>query len=237
MAVLDVVKSMAPALASVNPWSAAAAAAGGSLVSGLLSQRSADKSMRFQADQTSTGYQRAMEDMRRAGLNPMLAAKLGPASSGSGAQTTFPDIGRAVSSGFQAAKADVERKRVEELTPIEAAKMSQEVVNLEQTEEQIVQNVNKLKAEINKIGVEIDIKTLSLPELKAMSAFWETTGDLGKWLKAVEAGKNAGISVADLVPTKLIGSIYNKLAGKPKTKTVTHTRRGRGETYSETWSE
>ena len=107
MGVLDIVKSFAPALTGVNPWSAAAAAAGGSLVSGLLSQRSADKSMRFSAEQTSTGYQRAMEDMKRAGLNPMLAAKFGPAASASGSQTTFPDIGRAVSSGFQAAKADV----------------------------------------------------------------------------------------------------------------------------------
>jgi hypothetical protein len=231
---INIVKSLGGALkAAQNPWSAAAAGAAGSLVSGLLSQRSADKSMRFQAEQTGTGYQRAMSDMKSAGLNPMLAAKLGPAASASGAQASFPDIGKAVSSGFQAAKMAQETERLKELTPIEAAKMSEEVFNLELTGRQIKENISKIMEQTRKLGVVIDIEKLRMPEMKAMASFWETTGSLGQWLKAVEAAKNAGISIGDLIPTRLL----DLLKSKTKTKTVTHTRRGRGETYSETWSE
>ena len=45
-----------------------------------------------------------MADMKRAGLNPMLAAKLGPASSGSGAMASIPDYGQAIQRGASAAQ-------------------------------------------------------------------------------------------------------------------------------------
>jgi len=73
----------------------------GSRQSARMSQASAREQMAFQAGQTGTGYQRAIADMKRAGLNPMLAAKLGPAASGSGAMAQIPDFGTAVQRGIQ----------------------------------------------------------------------------------------------------------------------------------------
>jgi hypothetical protein len=73
----------------------------GSRQSARMSQASAREQMAFQADQTGTGYQRAVADMKKAGLNPMLAAKLGPAASGSGAMAQIPDFGTAVQRGIQ----------------------------------------------------------------------------------------------------------------------------------------
>ena len=53
-----------------------------------------------------------MADMKRAGLNPMLAAKLGPAASGSGAMASIPDFGQAVSRGAQAASSSAQANKV-----------------------------------------------------------------------------------------------------------------------------
>jgi len=51
-------------------------------------QASAERQMSFQKEQTGTSYQRAVEDMKKAGLNPALAYQQGGANSASGASAT-----------------------------------------------------------------------------------------------------------------------------------------------------
>ncbi len=75
--------------ASIAP---AAITAVGSLIGGHQQSQTnvglAERQMAFQEDMSNTAYQRAVKDMTAAGINPMLAAKLGGASTPTGAMAT-----------------------------------------------------------------------------------------------------------------------------------------------------
>jgi len=59
--------------------------------------------MNFQRQMSNTSYQRQMADMRAAGLNPILAAKMGGASTPSGALAGTPNISQTMASTVQQA--------------------------------------------------------------------------------------------------------------------------------------
>lgn len=80
----------------------------GGLISGSQSRNAAREQMRFQERMRSTQYQTAVQDMRAAGLNPMLAYDQGGAGTPSGAQAEVPDFGRVASSA-----SDMMRTRAE----------------------------------------------------------------------------------------------------------------------------
>ncbi len=73
--------------------SALAAAIGGSLVSGMFGRSSAKSQMGFQEKMSRTQHQREVEDLRAAGLNPILSAGGPGAASPAGAMATMPDFG------------------------------------------------------------------------------------------------------------------------------------------------
>lgn len=98
----------------------------GAVVSGLFSKSNASENRDFQADMSGTAHQREVKDLIAAGLNPMLSAKLGGASTPSGAVANTPDYASAISQGYQAKKIEAEIDKTKADT---AVSQSQEVLN------------------------------------------------------------------------------------------------------------
>lgn len=86
---------------------AAIIAGGAALAGGMLGNRAsakeAAKNRSFQEDMSNTSYQRSVADMKAAGINPMLSAKVGGASTPSGSTASQSDpVTPAVHSATQA---------------------------------------------------------------------------------------------------------------------------------------
>lgn len=63
-------------------------------------QRAAANQMAFQREMSNTSYQRGMTDMKKAGLNPILAGKMGGASTPGGATYQPENVGMAGQQAF-----------------------------------------------------------------------------------------------------------------------------------------
>lgn len=128
----------------------------GSIASGLFSSSSAQDQMDFQERMSNTSYQRAVKDMRKAGLNPILAAKLGGASSPAGAMANIPDLGATWNSAFQA---DTNRMGTEAeiaLKEEQEKKIDQEINNLQAQHALTEAQTNQAKLALTQTMAEID---------------------------------------------------------------------------------
>lgn len=86
----------------------------GSLVTGLFNKKEASSNRDFQEEMSNTAHQREVQDLIAAGINPMLSAKLGGASSPGGSVATMPDLGQTVNSAVVAQRQAAEIDKVKE---------------------------------------------------------------------------------------------------------------------------
>lgn len=171
----------------------------GSLITGAFNKRAADKEMRFQDVQSRTQYQRAVADMKAAGLNPMLSAKLGGNAAMQGASASMPDLGQTINTAQQVstqkkvaeaqidllksqadqAKANASYLRTQSSDVVSSqqagrwsASVEKDLASAQQsraTVNQIEANVKKVLAEIPGIDADVEAKQLGLAEKRALN--------------------------------------------------------------------
>lgn len=154
-----------------------------------MSNRAAANQRGWQEWMSDTAFQRAVRDMKAAGLNPamMYMGGGGGASTPGGAMAQTPDLGGVVSSAMQASKLR------EELDILAEQKK-----NLVATGHNTAADTQKKQSEVelnNHIGDQIRADTkwkeansalaeASLPEARASAKFWEGQG--GETMKTIQ---------------------------------------------------
>jgi len=128
-----VAKAIEP-LSPIVPWASAAASLYGGLSRNQQQTQAASAQQAFQQEMSGTAYQRAMADMKAAGLNPMLAAKLGGASTPSGAMPNLFDAFTPAMQTYQqvfSAESQASLQRSQEVQVLAAAdKITEEIKNI-----------------------------------------------------------------------------------------------------------
>lgn len=126
----------------------------------VFNREEAEKNRKFQQQMSNTAHQRAVKDLTKAGLNPLLAATNGASTPGgamASAQTTSVEneLSGAISSAMEA-------KRLS----IDMAKNRQELKNMESTNELI-------KSQKRKTDVDATVATKDIPKADVLNRVYK----------------------------------------------------------------
>jgi len=172
--------------------------------------------MQFQERMSSTAYQRAVEDMKKAGINPMLAYAQGGSSSPAGGSAHVDSMGPSlqkiremgVSSARDSAYLHNEMKKASSLIGLQESEKN----HADKLAEQSAASTRQIEA--NRKIAELEAKKIAaeLPAIIAESKAREAHGNIdAKWAKADAVGHRAGKVVDKATSLFGVGAIMKWL--------------------------
>jgi hypothetical protein len=166
-------------------------------------RRSAERQMAFQKSMSNTAHQRQMRDLKKAGINPMLSARLGGASSPAGSSYQAGNIGAAAVEGYgkvsSAKQAQAQTKQIDAQTTVTKQQQKKLVQQIKQMKDLHNERWQRLFATMGPDNIaasvaaainNVDVKLLLNQVARKTKVSINTLQDLKALLRATQAQKS-----------------------------------------------